>query len=209
MDNIEKIKELSEKLEKKKEKRDVLWEEKRKLDKKLTPLCTKISNMQEELDTLILDNRKNKDKMDMDMLLIDIDRSMVIYYERERILKLMGLSSSGYYMTDNGNQIRLQVGLTKDDDKLTKLAHKSIKKLLPYLYEVKEKNIKGISKIISIFEHTCSYYESYYLSIKGEKVTLVTSGYSYKSKKFDTLLDALKYVQKHHYYKETNSKKEL
>lgn len=126
---------------------------------------------------------------------------------KEKYLKSLGLEcGSGYWIETNQSVIRISL-LRNDNDKTQKV-YKGILEILPYI-----KPLKTGRKLIDIFEHTLSLYDSYYLEIDEHQNYSVTTGRMIRSKSnvsikertiFDSkdLLETLKYIQLFHYYEE-------
>ena len=97
------------------------------------------------------------------------------------------------------NQVCIRIALERHNDKITELTHEGIIKLLPYIKQLKE----GF-KYIDISEHTLSECYSYCLQVYPDEFKVIARRFSRVYTIFSSkdLMETLKYIQKHHYYKE-------
>lgn len=164
----------------------------------------KLERLKNKRDKLKLASlkKKGKDFVDLDIMLCGDPESTIMYKERERQLKKLSLNSSGY-IQETG-QVCIQISLNKSDDKLRKKVFSSICFLLPHLIPVKRDSRSKKEIVLDIFEHTLSQYGSYYLHLSEAdplaKCKIVRS-YGVEED-FKNLDEALKYIQKHHWYEE-------
>lgn len=106
-----------------------------------------------------------------------------------------GLRPNGYF--PDTEQRCIQISLYKHDDEHTKMVHDGILELLPYI-----KPLKDGKKRFDIFEHTLSYYYSFYLvqTEDGEFQVVTHIDVGPPRKRSHDLMVVLKYIQEHLYY---------
>lgn len=124
----------------------------------------------------------------------------------ENFLKSLGYEEFGALCLPGGyypdtNQFALRVVLYRDDpvEKLEKLA-KDIELFLPHI-----KPLGNNMKVIDIFEHTLSYSCSYSLQITSDDKRFFVCAGHYRRQQFASLLDALQYIRKNHYYEKSRN----
>lgn len=124
------------------------------------------------------------------------DGSVRLKY-REKVLRDIGLDSSGYF--DTINQTCIRITLHKNDSHSVAKNLQGLKKIFPYLKPVEDGFV-----IVDIFEHTLSECGVYRLWIDKEnkkyQITKTTYGHRKVLKEFNDLKKALEYIQEHHYY---------
>ena len=166
-------------------------------DSLLSIRLKKIKPLKEKRDKILLKN-KDPNEIDISLVLNGNPSSTVLYNERKRQLDKLGLWSSGYFPSTG--QTALKLILIRNDYERTKKAYQSLCLLLPHL-KPREEGKKDI--IIGIMEHTLSEYTSYSLHIYGKKPTSrceIQTHYRSVIKKFENLMDSLKYIQMELYY---------
>ena len=107
-----------------------------------------------------------------------------------------GIYQSGYY--HETDQAGISINLDKDTPWQEQ---RSIEQAYPYLKPLEDGHIH-----ISIFEHTCSEYGSYYLKVSTQdqplQIELACKSYGWETVKqtFTTWDEALAYIHKHHWH---------
>lgn len=135
--------------------------------------------------------------MTPEQLLRCMPETTVRYEACNKYLESIGLASSGYYPDTNQRAVR--IGLYRDDDEDFDVQYKGLKSILPII-----KPIKQDFKRINISESSLSEFGIYSLRIYSDddyKLNLTRYGSPETVAEFKTLREAMKYIQKNHYYK--------
>jgi len=113
----------------------------------------------------------------------------------DTVLKDFNLTTGGYF--PETEQTCIKIMLYRNNDKHLEKVYNGIIKLLPYI-----KPLKNGKKTFSIFEHTLSYHESYFLTVTDDNMFEVTTHREYRDPLYSNkdLMKVLKYIQKNYYY---------
>lgn len=192
------LEELKASLEKLTTRRKATYEKYEKISNELAELHKKIDKVRSRIETIKMDGGFESFEDEANYYLFEDGHvSGARYKRRGEWLAKIGLESSGY--NPKTEQIALRICLYKNDDEETQRQHDSLMKVMPYLKPSKD----GI--YIGIFENTLSEYGIYDLKVGDGQCKLEFTRYGSTStlKTFDTLLDAMKFVQEEHYYQKT------
>lgn len=155
---------LTKKIEEKNKVIDKLRVKQAKLDAVFQKELDQLRSLSHKRDTLLLSLKKDKNKIDFDIVL-EADPSEVMYEEQRRQLEMLGLNRIGYNPKTNQTFIHIALYNRRDkkyQNKNTK-TYKSLITLLPHI-----KSMEDGYKLIGISEHTCSEHGVYQLKIKGD-----------------------------------------
>lgn len=117
------------------------------------------------------------------------------YKFRNKKIESLGLMSSGYY--PEINQVSIKICLTKNDEESYKKTMAGLKVILPFI--IPQNGIKRIA----IFENTLSEGGIFSLEISETEIKLCfCRGRREETlKSFQTLEEAVKYIQENHWYR--------
>lgn len=178
--------------------RDSLFEAQKPINERIVQVNTELRKLQDAKDQLKIDTFTDED---WGWLLandgIDSDAR---YKFRNQQLEELELQSSGYYPETQQSSIHIRLK-KREDERLLKV-YEGLVKILPFIKPLSKDLEKGWKRI-GIMEKTLSQYGIYTLLV-GEGACAIektTYGRSTVLATFDTLLEALRYIQKHVYYK--------
>ena len=156
----------------------------------------KFRALQNKRGKLLLEQYKGEDFVPDILLNPNLPESL--WKEQRRQWQVLGLDTSGY----NGDiyQNIPQIKLTKEDNTKTDAQYHVLCKLLPFM-----KSHDGVKRV-SIFEHTLSAGDVYSLHVYDNRVCLHTH-YRGEIKTFESLLEAMTYVQKNYWYESSERRK--
>jgi hypothetical protein len=124
--------------------------------------------------------------------------SMKEYYFAHAQIEKLGLRLSGRW--GDTSQPVVEIALTPQNLGQT---YESLKLVLPFIHPCTRDRFEGLKRV-SVFEHTLSEHGVYALGVGADggtcKLFRATYGWITTEREFTSLLDALKYIQRHHYY---------
>lgn len=169
------------------------------LEKSADSARRRIRALKEEKDQYILDSIADEDELIPFLLFEDGAASGVRYKKADEYFRSLGFGYSMGYNAES-QQRGVSISLVKGDENSLKIAESAINKVLPHLRCISVDGDKV--KIIHINEHTCSEHGTYDLYFTEKDIQLVKHRYysKYIEKTFRCLTEALKYVQKNHFY---------
>jgi len=183
------------------------------LEDKRKPLCAdrdaltdKIVKLSKQIDKLREQKEKGQMKQEMTpeqeveyFLFEDGLVSGERYKARQKYWRGKGLWNSGYF--PELNQVNLKMMLYKGKEDNLEQTISTLEEVIPML-----KVHKGVKRL-GIFEHTCSEDGSWSVEITDTSYDLILHRYHRKSteKSFDNLRALVEYVQKHHYYEDSDN----
>lgn len=199
------IEELDAKIQK-------LNEKKAEIQAKLKPLndawgraYKMVETLTDERDRLLLATKA--DSLTLNELIHYPEGSMVMFHHREKVLREMGLSTTGAW-SDTGER-SISFALYKSGSNRQKVLE-SLKTVIPMLTPHKDGFIW-----LSLSERTCSQYGVYHVHVKPDltECELWITKYHRPSKicSYQSLDDMLDYIQRNHYqtsYDEPEEKEE-
>lgn len=150
----------------------------------------KIQTLKSKRCGLLLEQYKGQDFVPE--ILLNTHLPHPLWIEQCRQWSVLGLGTSG--CNTDTNQMIPRIMLTKEDDAKTEKQYQAVCKLLPHM----KADASG-KKVIGIFEHTLSAGDIYSLHVYDHHVDMHTH-YRGEIKSFDSLLDAMTYVHKNHWY---------
>lgn len=186
--------ELNAEIKKLEEQNAQLHEKMEPINNELMSNAGKLRELRDKRDTILSQN--NEDNWEW-LLFEDGRGSSTKNKLLEQKLMAIGLYVSGYYHDTQQRAIKLM--LIKNDPQSFTRHLAAIELLLPYL----KTHPDGFTRF-SIFEHTLSRYGSFALAI-GEKIILEVNRRAIQE--FNTIEDALKYIQEHHWYEKKSKRK--
>jgi hypothetical protein len=186
------IEEMSAKIDVLEAQRAELFAQIKPLQDKVVTLSEQIELLREQRDAAQLAARLNPNELDIELMLTGDPKSMVLYRERERQLQSVGFTHSSGYWVETG-QTAIHICLTKGDAAKTKRQHDAIQFLLPHI----KKHEDGFKKF-GVFEHTLSAGGSVDLHIYDDKIVVAAGRWT--KTEFPTLMEALEYCEKYHWY---------
>jgi len=187
---------IVETLNKAKSIRREYFAEKEQIDKKLTQNYKIIEKLRDQLTEIELKELKTEQEKIEYFLIAGDDlgeAGPVRYKAREEFWHNFGLHRAGSFRETN--QVALSVKLTYGSEKSLAQQLKALDKVLPY---IKPQN-DGMKKL-PIFEHTLSEFGSYWLRVSEDRKQYIIESRYRDEKEFKSLADALKYIQKYHWY---------
>lgn len=187
----------NEELKELEKRRNELFELMKPIERELKTNYKKIEKVKDEIGKMLIE----ENPCDWSILL-DESKGDLIYKKYNEELYKRGLHSGGY-LPDTGQRC-ITVCLTRDDThSLSRTIH-ALNEILPYIKPM-VKEYTGY-KYIGVFENTLSQYGVYFLLIheKDDVFKLMQTVYSRTSelKRFTSLKELIKYVQKNYWYSE-------
>jgi hypothetical protein len=204
-----KIETLDKEIEKLEKERKKLFAMRDPIDKGIEKNYIKLEKLREQRGKMIVEQMP-KDKIDFNFILTGEHDSMALYHEAERQIQQLGLWGSGEWCNTTKQKCIKLMMYKENPDNLQK-TYNSILSLLPYIIPLPAKNTEGEpveeefidKKIFGIFEHTLSENGIYFFLIsKNGSTEIARQRYSRLSilKRFETIMDGLKYIQNNFYY---------
>lgn len=166
------------------------------------PIEIQISNLSDSINQkkeLIINEKINSDLALKDLyelvMFEDGSSSMTLHRAAQKlIVKDLGLWLSGYSPISEQKQVRLK--FIKESSNSLKQHFESLSLIIPFI----KPNDEHGNKNISIFENSLSDNGSFNLQITPDNLFNITVNRKRILQSFNNLLDALTYIQEHHYY---------
>ena len=180
------------------EKRKPLYADRDALNDKIVKLSKQIEKLREQKEKEQL-SQPMTPTQEMEYFLFEDGRvSGERYKAREKYWRDKGLWHSGYF--SELQQVNLQMMLYKGKNDNLEQTISTLEEVIPML-----KVHKGVKRL-DIFEHTCSEDGSWSVEITETSYDLILHRYHRKSteKSFDNLRGLVEYVQKQHYYEDSD-----
>jgi hypothetical protein len=166
----------------------------RGLYQEIDALCRTMYDYERKLMETI--DEMSVETMTPEQLLNCIPETTARYKACNKYLESIGLRSSGYY--PDTNQRAVQIGLYQDDDDDFEVQYKGLESILPVIKPLTE----GFKRI-DIFESSLSEFGVYSLRVYADddyKINFTRYSNSRTIAEFKTLREAMKFIQKNHYY---------
>jgi chromosome segregation ATPase len=176
--------------------RNELFRLKEPIDEELSSSYESLSDLKNRRDSLLTAEKEN----DWNWLLQSgYNQSTTKYNLCEKKLAEIGLRQNGYW--EKTGQTAVQVYLTKNDLESYNKTVAGLQTILPHIQPFEAELEYGKTdevKMITIFEHTLCRHGSYELAISDNKIYLCHNRRIGQT--FGSLEEAVKYVQRHHWY---------
>lgn len=164
-----------------------------KIQNELMSAAKKIEDIQSKIDEFKIKNGM----ADWNFLLEENGYGSTTKYNKrkEMLYELLECYGGGYY--PEINQSVVQIKLIEGSQESLEKTYKGLLEILPFI----KVHPKYNRKVIDIFENSLSQYGCYDLHVNEEE-NKYELAFTYRDpKEFPSLMDALKYIQKNHWYK--------
>lgn len=189
---------VQQEIEKKEARRKELFDLRKPIDEELQTLYKQIDKLKDKQTKELLSKEMSfEDKFKFLMFDDGYSSDMERYDAAQEMIESLNLHMGGYYPFSDQKAIEIMLYKGRNDN-----LNYVYNSLIKILHLVKPMNKDG-DKRFKLFEHTLSEYGIFYLryTASGEWIlSKTTYGREQEIEKWDNLMEALIYCQKHHYY---------